>query len=256
MKDRMRERASLLLPILLLLGSCDALETFNDPCAASDRIVGETAVALDVQKATVRSRQAPVGDLVADAVLAASVGEGAVAAIQNAGSIRPEICRGGERVEIPAGPITEADVEDLLPFENVVTIVNLSGPELKSVLERSVSALPEANEGWFVQVAGLSFDADCTRQRQVLSNDGTSVVTEGDRVTSITVGGALWSSAGTYTIATNDYVAAGEDGFLAMRDGSVRSTAILFTDALQSHLALASPVAPTGTGRITLTGCQ
>lgn len=241
--------------LMLALAGCDALETFNDPCSASTRIVGETTVELDVTKATLRSRQAPMGDLVADSVLAASATEGAVAAIQNAGSIRPELCRGGERTSIPAGPMSEADVEDLLPFENVATIVTLDGRELRSALERAVSALPEETEGWFVQVAGLSFAADCTRQRQVLSNDGTAVVTEGDRVSSIVVGGLAWSSSGSYTIVTNDYVAAGEDGFLSMRDGSSRTTAILFTDALKSHLAASSPVAPTGTGRITLTAC-
>lgn len=239
----------------LFLSSCDTFETFNEPCTASRGVIGQTAVELDVQKVTLRSREAPAGDLVADAVLAASTPEGAIAAIQNAGGIRPELCRGGERLSIPAGPITEADVEDLLPFENYVAIVTLTGAELKSALERSVSALPEETEGWFVQVAGLTFAGDCTRQRQILSNDGTVIVTEGDRVTAITVGGVAWDALASYKIATNDYVAAGEDGFLSMRDGSSRATALLLNDALKSHLAVASPVSPTGTGRIALTAC-
>lgn len=249
------------IPFLLLLlpaafAGCSAFEAFNESCTASGEVVGSTAVDLDVRRNTVRSRQAAVGDLVADAMLEAAAGSGAVASLQNAGAIRAERCTGGERESIPAGPVTEADIEDLLPFENYVAVVTLDGAQLKSVLERAVSALPEDNQGWFLQVSGIGFTADCGRQRQVLSADATQIVTEGDRVADITVAGLAWSSSASYTVVTSDFVARGEDGFVAMQGAASQETALLYTDALKAHLAAHSPVAPSGTGRIDLVGCS
>lgn len=248
-------RRAILAVMLFACGSCDVVEKFNDNCTASASTVGTTSVALDVRKRTLRSQEAPVGNLVADAIFTAAADPQVVAAIQNSGGIRPERCAGGERDTIAAGTLSEADVEDLLPFENYLTIVTVTGAQLKSVLERSVSALPEETEGWFLQVSKLSFTADCTLQRQVLSVDETAIVTDGARVTSITIAGAPLSPTASYRIVTNDYVASGEDGFLAMRAATSTPTAVLYTDALETHLAATSPVAPAIEGRITLTGC-
>lgn len=234
---------------------CDDVVAYNESCPRSQRVAGESAVPLDVRKATLRSTEAPFGNLIADALLGAAVlaDPTVVGAIQNAGAIRPELCEGGEREEIPAGPITDSDVEQLLPFENYLTHVTVSGDELKSVLERGVSSLPEDTEGWFLHVSGITFTADCARQRQVISADGTTIATEGDRVTAISVDGAPWSAAATYRIATNDYVAAGEDGFLALRDASTTATSVLHTDVLKSWLESRSPVSPAIEGRMVLT---
>lgn len=241
----------------ICLAGCSKISAFNENCPTSRAVVGQTSVALDISKKTLRSREAAAGDLVADAVLAANASASPVAALQNAGGVRPEVCGGGNRDTIPAGPISETDLDDLLPFENYVTTVVVSGPQLKSTLERSVSSLPDDTDGWFLQVAGMSFAADCTKQRQILSADGTSIITEGIRVdpASIVVGGVAWSTSASYTIATNDFVANGQDGFLAMKSAQQSATAILYTDAVRDYLGSHSPVAPTGTGRITLTGC-
>ena len=47
----------------------------------------------------------------------------------------------------------------MLPFGNVVFTVNISGAELKTMLENGVSAMPAAN-GRFPQVSGLCFTYD------------------------------------------------------------------------------------------------
>lgn len=248
------------IPLLVLASvafaaACDGPVLFNESCPRGTQVTGETAVALDVRKATLRTREAPLGNLIADALLgtAAVADTSVVGAIQNSGGLRPELCDGGEREEIPAGPITDADVDQLIPFENYLAGVTVSGAELKSVLERGVSSLPEDAEGWFLQVAGITFTADCAQQRQVLSVDGTSIATEGSRVSNLTVGAQPWSAVATYRIATNDYVAAGEDGFLALKDASTTATSELYTDVVKGWLSDNSPVAPTVEGRMVLT---
>lgn len=250
-------RSTALLLLCAGVAGCAAIEEFNEGCPSGQGVVGETAFALDVRKSTLRTTEARLGNLVADALLgtAAVADPTVVGAIQNAGGLRPELCEGGEREEIPAGPITDADVDQLLPFENYLAGITVTGVQLKSVLERSVSSLPEA-EGWFLQVAGISFAADCTQAPQVLSVDETTIATEGARVSNITVGAVAWSTTGTYRLATNDYVAAGEDGFLALRAASSTVTSEVYTDVLKGWLEDNSPVAPAIEGRMVLgTSC-
>src|SRR5512143_308896 len=105
----MSRRIRSILPFLatgILSTSCSQLTVFNVDCPKSNQVVGQTTVALDITKKTVRSREAPVGDLVADAVLEADADAHPVAALQNAGGIRPETCGGATRTQIPAGTIT------------------------------------------------------------------------------------------------------------------------------------------------------
>lgn len=252
----MRLRSLLLLPALGFSSSgCSALETFNEACPDEASVIGETTVPLDVRKVTLRTEEAPLGNLMADALLGtARVADPAIdGALQNAGGLRPELCGGGSRDVIPAGTITDADVDQLLPFENYLTVVTLSGTQLRSVLERGVSSIPDEAEGWFPQVAGFAFVADCAQPPQVLSADGLSVATEGSRVIGITFDGVPWSADATYRIATNDYVAAGEDGFLAMKGGSTTSTSEVYADVLKGWIESHTPVSPEVEGRITLT---
>ena len=73
----------------------------------------------------------PLVNLIADSirVMGAEV-DGAEFAIINAG---------GVRAELPAGNLTYADVFNVLPFDNSLTVVSMRGAELKRVLEIAMS---------------------------------------------------------------------------------------------------------------------
>jgi 5'-nucleotidase len=195
--------------------------------------VGSTEVALPLAKATNREAESLSGDAIADAYLAEAIDAGAQAALFNGGSIRCETpsfsanadeggCAG---LSIPPGTIDGQTLTNVLPFEleDHLVVVQLTGSQLKSTLERSVSSLPGTASGWFMQVANLSYSVDCSQPAQVINQNYPSVlsiVTEGSRVTAISVGGAavdLATDGGvTYGIVTNSFEAEGDDGHVEM----------------------------------------
>src|SRR5205823_2264310 len=104
-----------------------------------------TTVALDSSTATVRTREAAVGNLFADAM---RVGTRADAAILNGGGIRA-----GKTYQ-PGARISQGDVLAELPFNNRMVVVEISGAALKSAIENGLSLLPRAS-GRFPQVSGI-----------------------------------------------------------------------------------------------------
>jgi len=154
-----------------------------------------TAVELDSRNMTVRSREAAIGNLIADAMRAAT---GAEVAIMNGGGIR------SGKVYAPGTPITRRDVLAELPFGNRTALLRVSGRDLRAALENGFGVLPQGG-GRFPQVSGLTVEVDGSRPA-------------GSRIVAIKVAGAPLDDARTYTLATNDFLASGRDGYVQFRD--------------------------------------
>jgi 5'-nucleotidase / UDP-sugar diphosphatase len=149
-----------------------------------------TAVELDSRNATVRTREAAIGNLIADAMCASAHAD---AAIMNGGGIR------AGRVYAPGTAITRRDVLAELPFGNRVVTIELSGRDLRRAVENGFAQLPDAR-GRFPQVSGLVVEADLSRP-------------VGSRIVSMKVGGSPLDEQRTYKVATNDFLARGGDGY-------------------------------------------
>jgi 2',3'-cyclic-nucleotide 2'-phosphodiesterase (5'-nucleotidase family) len=162
-----------------------------------DRRVGVLSAPLDARESVTRRQQTAVGHF-----LAALMRErlGADVGLLNSGAIR------GNRV-IPAGPVTLRDFRTLLPFSNVVVLVEIQGSTLTQALERSVAALPRP-AGAFLQTAGIRFAADPTRH-------------PGARVSGVEIGGAPLRPEARYRVALPDYLARGGDGYTMLTTGRV-----------------------------------
>jgi 2',3'-cyclic-nucleotide 2'-phosphodiesterase (5'-nucleotidase family) len=155
-----------------------------------DTPIGTTAVELDSRTATVRTREAAIGNLIADALRWSAQSE---VAVTNGGGIR-----GGKIY--PAGTtITRRDVLTELPFGNRLVTIEISGGDLRAAIENGLSQLPNPS-GRFPQVSGLKIEADASRPA-------------GDRVLSIKVGDARFDAGKTYSVATNDFMARGGDDY-------------------------------------------
>lgn len=151
--------------------------------------VTSTPVPLDARETALRSQPSPLGHFVAEAMrerLDAEIG------LLNGGAIR------GNRV-IPAGPLTRGDFRALLPFDNTLVLLEVTGSALRQALERSVGALPRP-AGHFLQTAGLRYDVDADRH-------------PGQRVSAIEVQGAPLDPARAYRVAVPDFLARGGDGY-------------------------------------------
>lgn len=220
--------APYLLSLTLLAGGGGCV-AFDECDAGEDVLLGRAAIDLDVREAVVRTQEAAVGNLVADGLFMLSEAlcdtTGAPCpdlALQNAGGLRQETAC-GQRDEIQSGPLYQRDVTDLMPFENDLVVVTMTGRAVKRALERSVSALGQAGDaaqaGHFLQVAGVELTVDCAQPAQTLAADQSRIEREGGRVTSARV-----TSRGRdeeilddveYEVATNSFIASGNDGFLS-----------------------------------------
>ncbi len=160
-----------------------------------DVALGTTAVELDSRSATVRTREAAIGNLIADAMRESGRAD---VAIMNGGGIR------AGKVYAPGSTITRRDVLAELPFFNRMVIVEITGRGLKGSMENGLAILPDAG-GRFPQVSGLTLEADLKRPA-------------GQRITSMRVGGVPLDESRTYRVALNDFMARGGDNYTDFRD--------------------------------------
>ena len=173
-------------------------------------VIGTSEVNLNGVKEEVRAGETNLGDLVTDAMLwqAGLDNEAVDAAITNGGGIR---------ASISAGDITKQFVNDVLPFGNTLYVIELTGAELLEALEASTFVTPEP-EGGFPQVAGMEFvvntgaDFDAGELYPGTTFHEPNSI---NRVSILTVGGDAFDVNATYTIVTNDFMAAGGDTYYA-----------------------------------------
>jgi 2',3'-cyclic-nucleotide 2'-phosphodiesterase (5'-nucleotidase family) len=193
--------------------------------------VGKVAVLLDSQRASVRTGETNFGNLIADAMRA---GVGADIAITNGGGIR------GDRTYDAGTVLTRKDVLTELPFGNVTVLLELSGADIQAALENGVSQV-EKKAGRFPQVSGLSFSYKPSAD-------------VGARIDAVKIGGKALNPAALYTVATNDYMANGGDGYAAFKKGKVlidASAGTYMATMVMDYIAANAPVSPKVEGRIT-----
>jgi 5'-nucleotidase len=162
--------------------------------------VGATAVPLDALSHSVRTKETDIGNFIADAyreAVDADIG------FVNGGSIRADL-------SYNPGPLTKRDVLSMLPFNNPIIKIELTGQTLMEVLEHSVARSAEDNEpGRFPQVSGMKFTFDAGKL-------------PGQRVLEAYVGGKRVMDEAVYTMATSDFlVSRGGDGYTMFKDAKV-----------------------------------
>lgn len=161
--------------------------------------VGVTEVDLNGVRADVRSKETNMGNLIADGMLdaARAAGTKAVIALQNGGGIRESI---------KAGKVTMGDILTVLPFNNDLVTMTLTGQEIKEAMENGVSKTPSA-DGRFPHIAGMRFFYDSTKPA-------------GQRVLKLEVKGANGyeplDMAKSYVVATNAFTAKGGDFYASL----------------------------------------
>ncbi len=197
-----------------------------------NKVIGSTAVAMDTRRVTIRRREATFGNLLTDAMRAFFETDVAIA---NGGGIRA-----GR--EYPAGAdLTRRDIFEELPFGNYLVGVRLSGADLLAALENGVSRV-EDGAGRFPHVSGLVMDVDSSKPA-------------GERVSNVKVGGRLLDKNAFYSVATNDFMLRGGDGYKPLSAGETifdADDSDLITSILIEFIRANSPVAPKIEGRINL----
>ena len=150
----------------------------------ADRVVGTLAGPLP----RVYNGESALGNFVTDVLRERS---GADVAVTNAG---------GLRADLSAGEVTAGDVHDALPFFNTVVTVELTGAQLKEVLEQGLTL-----ERGMLQVSGIEvrFDPEAP---------------SGSRLLEAVIAGKDLNPSRVYRVATNSFVAEGGDLYSTFED--------------------------------------
>lgn len=198
--------------------------------AARKQVVGSAAEKIDGDRETVRKRESAMGDVIADAMLAATRRMGADLALMNAGGIR---------AGLEPGPVSMEQLISVQPFGNTLVLLDLTGQELLAAFEHAGSGW-ERGEGMFPCVS-----ADVRLRYDMKQAPGR-------RLKAAFVDGREIDPKKTYRVATNNFIANGKDGYtiLASAKGKRLDTGIVDIDALMEYLKSHSPLVPASIPRV------
>lgn len=166
----------------------------DDFSRETEVVIAKTEVELDSRNATIRTREAAIGNLFADAM---RVSMKADAAVINGGGIR------SGRVYAPGTQIRLKDVLAELPFNNRVVVIEITGADLLLAMENGLAQVP-VPAGRFPQVSGMKvvFDPMQPMRKRVLSLEIAGKPVEPGRV---------------YRVAILDFLARGGDDYVTFR---------------------------------------
>jgi 2',3'-cyclic-nucleotide 2'-phosphodiesterase (5'-nucleotidase family) len=192
--------------------------------------LGTTEGPLDSRRNVVRTGEAAIGNLIADAIRDAT---GADIAIIGGGGIR------ADRTYDAGATLTRRDVLTELPFGNATVMTEIPGSQVLAALENGVSQV-ENGAGRFPQVSGISFAFDASAPA-------------GSRVSEVMVGDAPLDLDKLYKVATNDYMLEGGDGYTSLGGGKVlinKGNGSLMANDVMNYIAKKGTVSEKVEGRI------
>ena len=146
-----------------------------------------------------------LGGMIADAALESVRDLGAQLAFMNNGGIRRDLEAG------PDGTVAFGQVQVVLPFGNTTVLMDLTGAQIRSLLERQWPNGVDSNSAVLQVSDGFSYAWDPKRPA------GSRVVPG-----SLTLHGKPLEDGATYRIATNNFLAEGSDGYPEFAKGTAR----------------------------------
>ena len=178
--------------------------------------------------------ESPLGDIVADAQLAATSTDengGAVIAFTNPGGVRADIPKKEE------GGVTYADVFASQPFRNQLVTLTLTGTQIKNMLEQQW--LDPKRPRILPVSKGFNYAWDAAKPY------GDRVVT--DRMS---LNGQRIDPAASYRVTVNNYLSVGGDGFTVLKEGTAPRFGVYDVDALYAYFQANNPIGPAPADRI------
>jgi 5'-nucleotidase / UDP-sugar diphosphatase len=160
----------------------------------------------------------PMANVITDAMLEATKSQGSVAAFMNAGGVRSAL---------EPGKITYGAAITVQPFSNTLTILELTGAELKEALEHGA----EVGGGLLYPSQGTSYRIDRSKPR-------------GNRISEVVVSGHPLEPAKTYRLTFNSFTSSGGDAHEVLKaaKGTRTDTGFLDIDALVAYIKANTPV--------------
>ncbi len=183
------------------------------------------------------SRESVMGNLIADAQLAATAPAGkggAQIAFMNPGGVRADL--------VPAadGSVTYGQLFSVQPFGNSLVVKTMTGAQIRALLEQQFNSGSNtvAAPRVLLPSAGFTYTYDL-------------VAAAGSRITAMALGGVPMADATAYRVTMNSFLATGGDNFTVFNQGTNTLGGDQDIDALEAYIKANDPLAPPATTRIT-----
>jgi 2',3'-cyclic-nucleotide 2'-phosphodiesterase (5'-nucleotidase family) len=168
--------------------------------------------------------ESPIGILVTDAMR--SYFPGTQVAMYNSGGIRSDL---------PAGKINYGNIFEVIPFDNTLVRLKLTGDQLREILDWGAS-----RSFGLMAISGIEATLDMAQPA-------------GQKVKLVTIGGKPVDPYALYDAVTNDFLLAGGDGYSTFAKGKdITNTYLLIRDIFEGYLRRLGSVSPPPRGNYTL----
>ncbi|MBI3553967.1 MAG: bifunctional metallophosphatase/5'-nucleotidase [Elusimicrobia bacterium] len=121
----------------------------------------------------------------------------------------------GIRADIPAGPITLRTIYNVMPFDNRLVKLTMTGKQVEEAFDHGAGL-----GGEMVQESGAAFSYSRGKP-------------SGERVSHVLVGGKPLAPSATYTLETSDFLVSGGDGFASFKQAKQEPTKVLLRDVIR-----------------------
>jgi 5'-nucleotidase len=203
------------------------------PIAA--RPIGEASAA--ITRATTPAGESALGDVIADAQLAATSSPG------TGGAQIAFMNPGGIRTDLDAGPVTYGEAFSVQPFGNSLVTMSLTGAQIDTLLEQQFSGGNAGAPRVLQPSAGFSYTWDPNAPAGAKVDPAT-----------IRLNGTPLDPQATYRVTVNSFLAEGGDAFAILTEGTDRLGGAVDVDAFEAFFRANSPVAPGPQNRISIAG--
>jgi 5'-nucleotidase len=207
----------------------------------ANRVIG--TISADITRTTNAAGESSLGDVIADAQLAATAPAGfgdAVVAFMNPGGIRADLVYAASGTEAD-GEVTYGESFTVQPFGNSLVTMTLTGAHIDTLLEQQFDN-PSVGANRILQVSdGFAYSWSAS------APTGSKV-----DIASISIGGVPIDAAGTYRITVNSFLASGGDNFSVLVQGTSPLGGDVDLDALEDYFIAPGTVDPGPQIRITV----
>ncbi|WP_342042394.1 bifunctional 2',3'-cyclic-nucleotide 2'-phosphodiesterase/3'-nucleotidase [Bacillus sp. OTU2372] len=178
-----------------------------DVAPITNQVVGNAAA--PISRTTNEAGEAPLGNLIADGMRAATNTD---FAFMNIGGIRDDIK--------DAGDITWGELFAIQPFGNDIVTMNITGEQVRTLLNQQFAA----DRNRIMQISGLKYT-------------WSDLLPLGQKVIDIYLpSGKKIDPNGTYSVTVNNFMADGGDGFVVLKQGTGRTTWSSDLDAFVNYI--------------------
>jgi 5'-nucleotidase len=164
------------------------------------------------------SGESVLGGVIADAAVAATRDQGAQIGFMNPGGIRKDLETGD------GGVVTFGQAQAVLPFGNTLVVMDLTGAQLRRVLEQQWDRPAASSPSILAVSSNLTYDWDSTQP-------------VGRRTANVKIDGKALDDGKVYRVVANNFLAEGGDNIPMFAKGTRRvETGLRDLDALIAYL--------------------